>query len=163
MSKLYVNEVHSKTGSTKALEIDSSGNIEAVGRITAPANPAFRVQRTSNVAANNTVVYDTKKFDVGNNFNTSTGTFTAPIDGVYFFGGFAWGGTNEADIVLQFRVNGTVVERVTMQGSVQSGQEIGSSFNVLLQLNEDDEVTVFTGRALRGTAGYNYFNGYLVG
>lgn len=27
MSKLYVNEVHSKTGSTKALEIDSSGRV----------------------------------------------------------------------------------------------------------------------------------------
>ena len=33
------------------------------------------------------MVLDTEEFDIGNNFDLSTGEFTAPINGIYSFSG----------------------------------------------------------------------------
>jgi len=84
MSKLYVNEIHSKTGSTKALEIDSSG------RILTPARPVFQASITSSTtvdfSATNTIVnFDYKNIDVGGDYDETTYKFTAPVDGIYQF------------------------------------------------------------------------------
>ena len=50
---------------------------------------AFRGYRSSNQSIpNNTetiVVYNAEEYDIGNNFNTTTGLFTAPVDGIYIF------------------------------------------------------------------------------
>lgn len=45
---------------------------------------AYRAAAGS-VANTATVVYDTKVYDTGNNYSTSTGEFTAPVDGFYWF------------------------------------------------------------------------------
>lgn len=71
------------SGSTERMRIDSAG------RVTKPYQPAFVV----NASGSNTtlpsndaiVVLNSEVLDVGNDFNTSTYRFTAPVRGVYVF------------------------------------------------------------------------------
>ena len=86
-SILKVNEIQ-HTGGTSALTVDSSG------RMTQPANPAFIVTATAASAQWVTittgqdydVTFNTERVDRGNNFNTSTYQWTAPIDCIMMFG-----------------------------------------------------------------------------
>ena len=86
------SELHlSANGPNNAhLKIDTSG------RVTTPQQPAFWVQRSADYTGYNTgnyaqsVLYDSKLYDTGNNFNTSTGLFTAPVTGHYLFTASAW-------------------------------------------------------------------------
>ena len=79
MSTLYVDNIYSKTGTSQALEIDSSG------RVTTPARPAFHVKWSANQSGTatgyNRLNFDTELFDVGS--NVSGGAFTAPVSGIY--------------------------------------------------------------------------------
>ena len=83
MSKLYVDEIASKTGVTTGLTIDSSG------RVLTPERPAFsyRTGTQNNISVNTwqTVNFNDKLFEVGSNFDTATKSFVAPVDGIYQF------------------------------------------------------------------------------
>ena len=83
MSKLFVDEIASKTGTADAMTIDSGG------RILTPARPAFsargNVGSWVSVADGQeiTIVLNTADINVGGHFNTSTYKFVAPIAGLY--------------------------------------------------------------------------------
>ena len=61
--------------------------VDSAGRVTMPYQPAFNGTNSSVIAMTNStwsvVAVDTIRFDRGNNFNTSTYRFTAPVTGVY--------------------------------------------------------------------------------
>ena len=87
-SILKVNNIQN-SGGTAAMAIDGSG------RITQPANPAFIVMAndtgggqwvTITTGQNYDVTFNTERVDRGNNFNTSTYRWTAPIDCIMMFG-----------------------------------------------------------------------------
>ena len=69
------------TAATERMRIDSSG------RVTMPFQPAFRAFRSSSVsvAASGVVVFDSTSTNIGSNYNTSNGRFTAPVAGMYQF------------------------------------------------------------------------------
>jgi hypothetical protein len=74
--------------------------ISNAGIVTKPYQPCFSVRRntsqTYNANTDPVVALNDKHFDVGNNFNTSTYRFTAPVAGKYLF-----------TAVIQFGANGT--------------------------------------------------------
>lgn len=61
------------------------------GEVNLPLQPTFRAYisiPTGNVTGDGTdyfFIWDTEVFDIGGNYDHTTGTFTAPIDGVYEF------------------------------------------------------------------------------
>jgi len=58
-------------------------NITNAGYVTMPYQPCFQVYRTTSVNSGNIVVFDTVWSNVGSNYNTSNGRFTAPTNGIY--------------------------------------------------------------------------------
>lgn len=81
MSKLYVNNIYSKTGASEAINIDSSGHVLT------PARPSFLVNWSSNQSTSSSgtirINFDRIIFDIGS--NVSNGAFTAPVSGIYQF------------------------------------------------------------------------------
>jgi hypothetical protein len=66
-------------------------SIDANNIVTKGSNPCFSVSLSGNYNnfprnAENTIPFDTERFDIGSNFNTSTYTFTAPVTGKYQVG-----------------------------------------------------------------------------
>ncbi len=62
----------------------------STGERTMPLQPAFfaKASNVLNVTGDGTnfiIIFDSIIFEQGTNFNIGTGTFTAPIDGIYFF------------------------------------------------------------------------------
>ena len=85
--------------------------IDNAGHVTMPLQPAFSAYGNGQTVAVNTDVDATlpnEEFDAGNNFNTSTSRFTAPVAGRYLFTGtveYAGNGTSH----IVFRVNNSFV------------------------------------------------------
>ena len=82
-SELHVDAIK-HSGGTSAMTIDSSG------RVKTPARPTFRARRINNLTlsgGNDTqnLIMNAVDFDVGNGYNTSTGIYTVPLGGIYFF------------------------------------------------------------------------------
>jgi hypothetical protein len=50
--------------------------------------PAFNAYRSTDQTTDNALVFDTVRFNQGSHYNNSTGKFTAPLAGLYYF---AWG------------------------------------------------------------------------
>jgi len=110
LSKLYVNEVHSKTGSTKALEIDSSG------RVLTPARPFINLQGNTSgeitVKGTPEVITDWTATTQGG-MSYSNGQITVPVDGIYLITGFIYFWMNDTgEHSFQIRKNGTNIQDV---------------------------------------------------
>ena len=79
MSTLNVTNIANPNGTT-AMAIDSTG------RILTPARPAFRARLAGSTQATGVtgnIVFETEDFDIGGNYDTTTGEFNAPITGTY--------------------------------------------------------------------------------
>ena len=63
-------------------------SIASSGRINTPTRPTIHARLSSSSGATGVqgnLVFDEEDFDIGNNYDTSNGRFTAPIAGIYFF------------------------------------------------------------------------------
>ena len=150
------------------------GNVRAElsnsGILTTPNVPAFRAYKSGVGSVTTTGagiwVCDTEIFDNGGNFNTSTGKFTAPVDGYYFFTWHMFMHTtynNDTDTYFGFVATGDNAWFNHGDEGVDGGQCISALFH----LDAGDVCYPNIASALTLTsftsAKYNAFNGYLVG
>lgn len=92
-SIINVDQIGHSTSGNNALTIDSSGNVSASGSILTPARPAFsgtHVNSAGNTGLTGDIIMNTQDFDIGGNYNSSTGVYTVPVTGIYrySFSGF---------------------------------------------------------------------------
>lgn len=64
---------------TTSFQIDSSG------RVMMPYQPCFHATHSNNSLTTGEIVWGNSIFNTGSNYSTSTGRFTAPVSGNYFF------------------------------------------------------------------------------
>ena len=151
------------TGGTDAMAIDSTG------RVTTPARPSFRAKpsSTGTIAVNNDLVFadvTTTSFgchNVGGHYNTSTGIFTCPVDGLYFFQFNVYQeNTTDTEVDLFVNSNGVANGRFFATGDSYGTCNVSNS----LLLSANDQVK---GRVVVGTAYVNAsvssFSGFLIG
>jgi hypothetical protein len=144
---------------TSALRIDNSG------RITTPYQPAFSAYRGSLTLATQTwttIVYDNCTINRGSCYSTSTGRFTAPVAGYYYFEAIGEGG------------GGAFHTLMSVNGGTPAGQGDGAqnwtSSNVsrqafVLSLAAGDYVYVqhYIDAGKTMTSNRCHFHGYLLG
>jgi len=83
------------------------------------------------------IVLDSTQINSGNNYNTSTGLYTAPSAGDYFFQvNFRRGGSGTAD--LYFEKNGSPISSTVMRYSATSATT--ATYSVVLTLSANDTI-----------------------
>lgn len=161
MSKLYVNEVHSKTGSTKALEIDSSGNITASQKVHFLASKS-----NGDVGATADIVFNNVTENVGSGYDSSTGVFTAPVAGLYFFStGVTFTFASGTKSVGYFQSDNTAYNIIAYSSMASgNGEAQQACLTMAKQMAVGDTVKVrVTAGAAGGTAHQTTFTGYRIG
>jgi hypothetical protein len=122
---------------------------------------------TLTAGAATVVTFDTELFDTGSNYSTSTGKFTAPIAGFYFFSASVGFTTTDQRLYASLAKNGTEVLRgVDFNATVTNagGQSIACG---LLQLATGDYIQVMaycaaTNSTVQTGSALIYFQGFLV-
>jgi len=145
---------------------------------TKPNNPVFMAYRTSNYATTTSataLVFNEEKIDVGNNYDTSNGRFTAPVTGLYEFG-YASIASNTATVYrYDVRINGSIPYgglrqelRIDQSGVTQYGTNGEFCCYLNMTAGQYAQVYVHSDSAVSSVYGdqyygYTYFRGRLIG
>jgi hypothetical protein len=166
MSKLYVNEIASKTGSTTAMTIDSSG------RVLQPALPAFRayLQDAAWVDYTDGQILTFKNastgdyFNQGGHFNENTYKFTCPVNGVYLFGFSLYVMENDSNGAFELYRNGSALSPdFKIQTGDNSTTDRTFSATWTLLCSSGDTIAVHCKSAMDVYGQFSQFHGHLVG
>ncbi len=122
----------------------------------------------SNVTRNNyggglVVAYTATHHNQGNHYSTSTYRFTAPVDGIYIFGGNPGYVETGRTYSLYLRINGAVRTEVgrVIQGNFPSHSQFG--FSVSVKLSANDYVDLYQLGRMHHNAAYSAWWGYFLG
>jgi hypothetical protein len=146
-----------------------------------PCFAAYLNTSVANVTGDSTlyhIIFDTKQFDNGTNFSTSTGSFTAPVSGRYLFTySVGMGGTGVAHTAATIRL---VTTGMTFSGNVfnpgvyanvNGVAETAASFVVNMSLNDTAyvQMAAYNGTKVVSAFGvdgggitYTSFTGHLI-
>ena len=170
---------------------NASITITPAGLINYPLQCAFSaylltslVNQTGDGTVVGPVKFDTKLYDIGNNYSTSSGLFTAPINGIYYFTVsilYTNAPATDPDSATNVRVNGNSGQPqysfTNMSLMVTSQADFSFSKSVFVKLNANDTLQVDTNVSLGtktvgigggsptagGSAGaVTFFQGYLI-
>ena len=136
------------------------------GYIQQNSQPSFSTSMTGGwitVSPNNVVVFNSPQFNIGSNFNSSNGRFTAPVAGRYVFAfNFYIDGQRQAS----FRKNGSdYIPSDTAIAMTPTGTSTTSA-SYLFNLNAGDYVEIGCrsgSTSLYFYSGHSWFMGYMVG
>jgi hypothetical protein len=159
-----------------ALRWDSSG------RVMMPYQPSFKAGRSSSYTPGtgtdivfNDVSSGNTHHNNGGHYSTSTGRFTAPVAGVYFFSALviyqSLADGAAADDVFYITKNGSTATYSFRRGEYVNGITGNGAYyvdhaNLLVKLAASDYVSVKNGRFnydVHGNTNYTWFAGYLIG
>lgn len=143
-----------EVGVTDVIQVNENG------RVNFPAQPAFSTSGTNYTQSGSTgvasvIIPNSMLFNVGNHYNASTGVFTAPVAGKYYFAfwGLAYPLPENDRISIRYRKNGTAVNAVEHNGN--SGSHTETSGCIFLELAANDTVDLTFTRDV-GTTAYAY-------
>jgi hypothetical protein len=161
---LWMNSSTTGNSNPNNLAIEAYPN----GMVRHPKVPAFYAYRNNDSGQKSAgdQVYHATRVNNGSCYSTSNGRFTAPIDGIYLFAASIqlYGGPSSGT-AMSFRINGT-----DFHGSYNSSNPVYDEpagnhgmlyFTAVINLSQNDYVTVNTSQTVRGMQ--SYFTGHLVG
>lgn len=145
-------------------------NLTAAGFPLTPLRPSFSARQTSTgltTAADAEQKFDVVLFNTGSYYNASTGRFTAPVAGVYYFAAQLLGNnTNSRAIFYLAKNNSQSVPSVEASSTANQYTSIGT-FG-LFELAVGDYISVKNGGSSENLfytspSNQNWFIGYLIG
>jgi len=155
--------VYIKTNNTNRMIIDEDGYV------TKPNHPSFWAQTyntyaftsTATVEFNSTNVGLAERYDNGGHYNATTGRFTAPVAGTYFFMLTCSASYSSNYLYLYILKNGS---DIISRNYAQNSQYIENTLQVVTTLAVGDYVSCKTEKNLTGGALYGpSFCGFLIG
>ena len=140
--------------------------ISTAGAVTMPAQPSFAATRSQGHVGDNTYyICPNVYFNTGNHYNASTGTFTAPVAGIYaIVTNFMTQSTIvETNQYYAIHINNSGFQYVYNTGTTAAHYRFSWAGNVSLAAN--DTVRVYTANtSLYGNGNYyTYFSAALLG
>jgi hypothetical protein len=162
MSSVLKVDTIQNTGGTTGLTIDSSGRI-----LTSTNRPAFFANLNASITSTTAgagIVYNATSLNQGSHYSTSTGKFTAPVAGLYWFGTSVLTDMDGTDgyCGLSLLKNGTIIARDQAYSYLDNDYTL--QINIVISLAASNYITITSNRAVYGsTDGYTHFSGYLIG
>ena len=151
------------TNNTERMKIDGSG------RVTTPYQPSFCVEGTTYTQTSTSVTIKGSivKHNTGNHYNLSTGVFTAPVAGKYFFSFWGLSYPHQTGVnYIEFMRNGLAYGDVVQFGG-NSDQHQPVSGSILIDCSANDTVVHrYNQNSSNSGKAYNgqwTFLGYLIG
>ena len=145
--------------------------IDASGRVTMPYQPAFSAYKNGNyteTTGTNRVPSWTEFTDIGSNLDASTGRFTAPVAGMYWFSLSAMSYNLSGDVQFRFYVNGSY-HLGSNDYSSRSGNLAQTTISGAIYLSSNDYVEPYfysnttTSNIAFYNGQYSHYHGYLIG
>ena len=152
---------------------------------TQASNPVFIAYRTSTYSLGTSaieMVYNNERIDVGSNYNTSNGRFTAPVTGLYEFAYASIAHNNNTVYRYDLRINGSrpyspmrlelrIDQRGNWDSSSNANAEYGTNGEYVCYVNmtAGQYASVYASADSSTTCygdsnyGYTYFRGRLIG
>lgn len=129
--------------------------------------PAWGVTRTAgHVSSGNYIIYNDTNYNQGNHYDTTTGRFTAPVNGFYQVN--IWhmtdNNTTHTNKYFEVRINSSLFKRCYSTSSGSAHHQF--SWTGTIYLNASDHISVYNasiGNLYATGAAYSYFSGFLVG
>lgn len=136
--------------------------INSSGYVTTPYNPAFVARKDSvtNTSYSEVTGYDSTDYNIGSCFSTSTGRFTAPIAGLYFF--YVDLGYSSNSYSCDICKNGSRYMRLESNGAAAYWM----CTSVAISLAANDVVSLYksgSGNNNMGGGNQGGFGGFLIG
>jgi len=135
--------------------------IDSAGRVTMPYQPAFRAGRNAGSVSSGTIVFNSVFTNIGNHYNSSTGLFTAPVAGRYYFHANIFSENNSSPYV-QITKNGVKQLWILYTGGGYGNVNLSG----VIDLATSDTVNVLVDQGSvygAGVAADCTFSGYLIG
>jgi len=154
------------------MSISDAGDVFVDKNIFTPNRPAFWVTEAGEITTTTSaVVFSEISLNVGNNYNSSNGRFTAPHDGVYVF--FGSGLNRQEDQLnsseISFYKNGANINSrgLAYHASGEANSEHDQmTIQIVINLNAGDYITLgiySVGGDIYFRDGLGYFMGYFLG
>ena len=163
-SILKVNEIQ-HTGGTSAMTLSSAGVV------TEPTKPSWKINMSAQTLAGSTWTLmnaNSAVYNIGNHYNTTSKTFTAPVAGTYYIYGQWFGSVGSNRAIVAFYKNSTRIFESLTVGSTANG---GISYQgcTTIQCAATDTIQWYgyheqgSGVAVNTNSNLSHWGGFLIG